>query len=339
MLRTMFGKFATSAVMTLAMLAWTSQAEAFWRWHGSSGGSSGGWGSSGGSSGNWGGSGGSSGGWGSSGGSSGGWGSSGGHRHHHGRRQGSSGSWGSSGGYNGSSGGGSSGGSSGGWGSSGGSGGGTYYYSPSDVIPGDPATTVPMMQPGAPGMAPTPAPAPAPGTSTSIRGADGVLAVSVPDDAKIYVNGQATTSGGANRQYISRDLQAGYNYAYEVRAEVIRDGKTIEQVKKIDLRAGGTANLAFDFPTTQAQETSLTVYVPADAKVFLAGNATKASGETRVFRTTGLSGSKSWNDYTVRVEIERAGRTVTKEETISLKAGESQELRFDFDGDKLASAR
>jgi aspartyl-tRNA(Asn)/glutamyl-tRNA(Gln) amidotransferase subunit B len=42
---------------------------------------------------------------------------------------------------------------------------------------------------------------------------------------------------------------------------------------------------------------------------------------------------------TVRVEIERAGRTMTKEETITLKAGESQELNFEFDGDKLASAR
>ena len=59
------------------------------------------------------------------------------------------------------------------------------------------------------------------------------------------------------------------------------------------------------------------MHVPADAKVFLAGNATKASGETRVFRTTGLTGSKSWEGYTVRVELERGGRTLTKEETIT----------------------
>jgi uncharacterized protein (TIGR03000 family) len=56
-----------------------------------------------------------------------------------------------------------------------------------------------------------------------------------------------------------------------------------------------------------------------------------------VFRTTGLSGSKAWNDYTVRVELERGGRTVVKEETITLKAGQSQEIRFDFDGDKIAA--
>jgi uncharacterized protein (TIGR03000 family) len=166
-----------------------------------------------------------------------------------------------------------------------------------------------------------------------------MLAVNVPDDAKIYVNGQATTSIGASRQYISRDLQSGYNYNYEVRAEVVRDGRTLEQVKKVDLRAGETANLAFDFPGTNSVETSLTLHVPADAKVYLAGNATKAGGETRIFRTTGLSGSKAWDGYTVRVELDRGGRTVSKEETITLKAGESQEMRFDFDGDKIASAR
>ena len=169
--------------------------------------------------------------------------------------------------------------------------------------------------------------------------ADGLLAVNVPSEARIFVNGQPTTSTGDVRQYISRDLVPGFNYTYEVRAEIERDGRMIEQVKKIDVRAGQTANLAFDFNTQESQETSLTVHVPSDAKVYLAGNPTKASGEKRVFRTTGLSGSKAWDGYTVRVELQRGGRTVTKEETITLKAGQSQELSFNFDGDQIASAR
>ena len=340
MVRTMFSKFTFSAIAALAVLAANSQADAFGhhhRWHGSSGG----WG---GSSGGWGGSsggyGGSSGGWGGS--SGGGWGGWGGHhhRHHGGWKWGGGSSGGSSGGYwGGSSGGGwgSTGGSSGGYGSSGG---GAYYYSPDvQMTPVDPSV-VPALPPAnapyVPGGA-APPPAPAPGTSTSNTQVDGLLAVNVPADAKIYVNGQATSSMGETRQYVSRNLQPGFNYAYEVRAEVVRDGRTIEQVKKIDLRAGETANVAFDFPTTESVETSLTVHVPSDAKVFLAGNATKASGETRVFRTTGLSGNKAWNDYTVRVELERGGRTILKEETITLKAGASQELRFDLDGDQIAA--
>jgi uncharacterized protein (TIGR03000 family) len=350
MVRTMFTKITAGAVVALATLAWTSQADAFGHhWHGG-----GGWGSSGGYGGSSGGYGGGSsggyGGWGSSGGSwGGGW---GGHHRHGGWRWGgssgggygggSSGGWGSSGGgyWGGSSGG------YGGWGSSGGSsgGGGNYYYAPGvapdvQMTPVDPSIAPPAAVPPAGAAPAVPGLPPAPGTSTSNTRADGLLSVSIPEDARIFVNGQATSSTGSSRQYVSRDLQTGYNYTYEVRAEVVRDGRTVEQVKKIDLRAGQTANLAFDFPATDSVETSLTLHVPSDAKVYLAGNATKANGETRVFRTTGLSGSKSWDGYTIRVELERGGRTLTKEETITLKAGQSQEMRFDFDGDKIASAR
>jgi uncharacterized protein (TIGR03000 family) len=201
-------------------------------------------------------------------------------------------------------------------------------------MPVDPSVVPPGATMPAPGST-VPA-APVPGSQTSTMKADGLLAVNVPDDAKIYVNGQATSSIGEARQYVSRDLTAGYNYTYEVRAEVVRDGRTVEQVKKVDLRAGETAKVAFEFGSSST-ETSLTLHVPADAKVYLAGNATKAGGETRVFRTTGLNGGKAWDNYTVRVELERGGRTLTKEETISLKAGQSQEMSFEFDGDKIAS--
>ena len=235
--------------------------------------------------------------------------------------------------WHGSSGGSSGGyGSSGGWGSSGGSSGGSYFYAPVEVEgkPIDPSV-VPM-NPPAPGT-----PAPEGTKETSIQRADGTLAVEVPDDAKIFVNGMATTSTGAARQYVSRDLQTGFNYTYEVKAEVVRDGKTVEQVKTINLRAGQTAELAFDFPAANAVETALTVNVPADAKVYLAGNLTKASGEKRVFRTTGLASGKAWDSYVVRVEFEQDGQTVTQEKTIALKAGDSQELTFPSEVEKVAA--
>ena len=299
----LFGKVAAGAIVSLALLAWTSQANAFHhRWHGSSGGSSGG-----------------------------SWGGGYGHHRHHGGWGGSSGGWGgSSGGW------GSSGGSSGGWGSSGGSSGGSYYYSPAPVV--DPST-IPVAPPAGGTLPPaTVPPAAVPPAGTPASYSDGLLAVSVPEDARIFVNGQPTSSTGGLRQYVSRNLKNGFNYAYEVRAEVVRDGKPVELVKSVNVRAGETAALAFDFPATDSSQTSLTIHVPADAKVYLAGNATKATGETRIFRTTGLTTGKSWDGYTVRVELDRGGKVETKEETISLKAGETREIRFDFGGDKVASS-
>jgi uncharacterized protein (TIGR03000 family) len=173
---------------------------------------------------------------------------------------------------------------------------------------------------------------------TMSRRAEGLLTVNVPKDAKIFVNGQATSSTGEVRQYVSRDLKDGFSYTYEVRAEVVRDGKTIEETKTIDLRAGANNALAFTFDS-KSVETSLTVRVPADAKVYLAGNATTATGEVRVFKTTGLSNGKGWNDYTVRVEFERDGQLVSREEKVSLKAGDTKELSFETETPKVASAR
>ena len=77
--------------------------------------------------------------------------------------------------------------------------------------------------------------------------------------------------------------------------------------------------------------------VPADAKVFLAGKETTTKGPVREFATTKLASGDAWKDYTVRVEIERGGRTLTKEETVSVAAGESRELIFNFDAPEVAS--
>ena len=198
--------------------------------------------------------------------------------------------------------------------------------------------SIPGDAPAAP-MGDVPPEAPPAGEETSIRKADGLLAVEVPADAKIFVNGQATRSTGEHREFVSRDLELGYNYAYEVRAEVIRDGQTIEQTKKIDLRAGKRAEVAFNFAPAEKVETKLTVRVPADAKVYLSGNETSAKGETRIFRTTGLKNGKTWNDYVIKVEYDVDGRTITQEKRIDLRSGEEREIAFDFSDDKVAAAQ
>ena len=283
------------------------------------------------SGGSWGSSGGSYGSWGSSGGSSGGsWGSSGGyhvvHRH---RWHSSGGSWGSSGGSWGSSGGSSGGyyynGSSGG--SSGGSNGGVIYSDEGDAVPTTP--------PAAPANPPAPADV---NEGKSAFNGTGLLLVNVPADAKVFVNGKATASTGTERQYLSRGLVRGAAYNYEVKVEMIRDGQPITITKTAKLTAGGNAQLAFDetadvqenIASTEPLTTKLVVNVPADAKVFLAGNQTKQVGEVREFTTNKLAAGDGWNDYTVRAEIEQDGQTLVKEQLVSIQAGESKEISFDF---------
>ncbi len=166
-----------------------------------------------------------------------------------------------------------------------------------------------------------------------------MLMVSVPQEARIFVNGAATRSEGSKRQYVSRNLSPGYAYTYEVRAEMDVDGQLVQQTKTVKVKAGQQHDLVFNFDVAPAPETVLTLHVPEDARVFLAGNEARGTGEVRTFRTTKLADGQSWNDYTVRVLVNRDGTELSKEERITLNAGDSRELKINFDEDQLAIAR
>ncbi len=359
------------AVLAAAMTAGPSAQAGFGSWggsHGSSGGAS--YGSSGGSSGGFashGSSGGSSGSYGSSGGFASSGGSSGvahvgpirrliGHLHQHhaakvARRAafhssgGSYGSGGSSGGYvsYGSSGGSSYGSSGhvaspviyGGGGSSGG-----HYSSHSNAQYHD----VPVYSYSNP-VEPTQYAVAE--TSATVDNDTAILTVSVPESAVVRVNGMPTKSAGSIRQFMSSGLEAGFVYKYEI--EVQYEGVESPETHTVKLRAGSAERVVFNGPSTasnvavesvespEAPETVVTIHVPADAKVELAGNETKGEGETRTFRTRRLAAGEAWESYTIRVTANINGSAVTKEKTMRLEAGSVHDLAFEFDVTEVAS--
>jgi uncharacterized protein (TIGR03000 family) len=322
-----------------SLSSWRSEAST----GGSSGGSSGGYagGSSGGSY-----TGGSSGGWGSSGGffarrpilgggsnggSSGGYdsGSSGGYA------SGSSGgrvslfrrsfSGGSSGGYSGGSSGGSvSYGSSGGYGSTGSYGSSGSYAAPvqyaapvyGTIMEGTPVEgqiidmqSVPV-ESAKPAGNETPAPAPEADGAAAGKDDEAVLKLQIPSDAVVYVNDRRTTTPGELRTYVSRGLEMGKSYTYEVRAEVVRNGEKVVEKKSIELRAGSTEQLAMDFSGNDDElVTTLKLSVPTNAQVQLGGVETRARGANRVFSTTELAKGQAWKNYKIMVTwIENSAR-------------------------------
>ena len=104
--------------------------------------------------------------------------------------------------------------------------------------------------------------------------------------------------------------------------------------KNPSVSVGDVASLAFD--PNEPVTTALTVKVPADAKVFLAGKQTTLTGEQRKFTTTRLPLGQQWANYAIRVEVDRDGQTLAKEEKISLQAGDSREVTFDFPATTVA---
>jgi uncharacterized protein (TIGR03000 family) len=121
-----------------------------------------------------------------------------------------------------------------------------------------PSPTPAAPAPGEPGPMPTPPPptepAPTPSTMYSpTPETSGVVTVWVPYDAKVTVNGLATRSTGSRRQFVSYGLKPGFSYKYEIRAEVVRGGKTEEDTRTVILTAGMNTAVAFGFNTNPAE--------------------------------------------------------------------------------------
>jgi uncharacterized protein (TIGR03000 family) len=269
------------------------------------------------------------------------WGSSGG-----GSSGGSSGGYGSSGSYFGaSSGGGSSGGSSGGYssvmrggssggGSSGGHSYGSTYGSRYTPMSNYDSFEAPMSY--TPNLESTFA-ANRMVASDSVAATEVQLMVSVPSNAKVFVNGNATSSQGTSRRFVSRELDPSESYRFEVQVVYDRDGSEVSQTKTVIARSGSSEEVVFDGTESDDPiETILTLNVPTDATVVLANNETKSEGLTRVYRTKQLKTGEAWEDY--KIQVTHNG--VTKEKTIRLIGGDKLEMTFNFadhQANKLAS--
>ena len=195
----------------------------------------------------------------------------------------------------------------------------------------------------------------------------------MPTGAKVFVNDRATTTAGADRQFVSHGLEQGKVYTYRVRVEYQLNGEMVVKNKVANLTMGNDISLNFgntlvasDGEEEEEEEgsstrvadsnqdddedededgsaTKLTLHVPADARVTLAGSVTKQTGSERSFLSTHLASGQTWENYTVEVAVDRNGQTQTQQQLITLRGGESHELAFDFDelsltGPKLAAA-
>jgi uncharacterized protein (TIGR03000 family) len=69
-------------------------------------------------------------------------------------------------------------------------------------------------------------------------GGTAVIVVSLPADAKLTVDGEATASTSGRRVFVSPALPTGQSYHYTLQAEVVVDGKSVTVSKTVAVRAG-----------------------------------------------------------------------------------------------------
>jgi uncharacterized protein (TIGR03000 family) len=71
------------------------------------------------------------------------------------------------------------------------------------------------------------------------------LTVQLPADARLYVDDQPIRTSKERQSFSTPRLEQGQRYYYEVRGEVVRDGKTVKETKRVVLRAGENVTVSF----------------------------------------------------------------------------------------------
>jgi uncharacterized protein (TIGR03000 family) len=82
--------------------------------------------------------------------------------------------------------------------------------------------------------------------------APATIVVNLPADASLTVDGVATTSTSERRVFVSPELNAGQEYHYTLKAEWVRDGKTVEVAKQVTVIAGQETKVSLESATDVA---------------------------------------------------------------------------------------
>jgi uncharacterized protein (TIGR03000 family) len=71
--------------------------------------------------------------------------------------------------------------------------------------------------------------------------------ITLPADARLFVDGAPTTSTTDRRVLVTPDLQPGSTYVYTMVAEIVRDGRTVSETQQVNVRGGETSTVNFQF--------------------------------------------------------------------------------------------
>ena len=71
------------------------------------------------------------------------------------------------------------------------------------------------------------------------------LNLTVPADAKIWIEGSPTAVGGSLRQFVSPPIQPGHDYTYHIQVSWTQDGREVTSKREFPVHAGDVINLSF----------------------------------------------------------------------------------------------
>jgi uncharacterized protein (TIGR03000 family) len=73
--------------------------------------------------------------------------------------------------------------------------------------------------------------------------APATIVLSLPADAKVSIDGVATTSTSASRTFVTPELAPAKQFVYTFSAKIVRDGQTLTATEQVSVRAGAESRV------------------------------------------------------------------------------------------------
>jgi uncharacterized protein (TIGR03000 family) len=181
-----------------------------------------------------------------------------------------------------------------------------------------------------PVLAAVPAAAPAVSIVAKANPNAATVVIKAPTGVRILVDGQETNRNTAEEVFTTPALEPGRTYQYVFKAEAVRDGRTVTDVKRVMVQAGRQAEVDFtDLAGDRgaAEAAKVTVRVPEDAKLYVDNVQCPLTSTSRTFETPKLQPGRRYF-YTVRAEVERDGQPVSESRRIYVEAGQTTNVDF-----------
>jgi uncharacterized protein (TIGR03000 family) len=189
-----------------------------------------------------------------------------------------------------------------------------------------PATTMPRAGEGSREMPKVPD-----SDQESRAGNTATVVIRAPAGVRVTVDGQDTGRQAPEATFNTPALQPGQTYSYQFKAEVVRDGQPVSEVKKVLVRAGERSVVDFNHLAPPAREVSrvavVTFEAPEDARVWVAGVRWPLSRTQRSFNTPELEPGKTYF-YEVKAEVVRDGKVQSEQQRIAVTPGKHITVEF-----------
>jgi uncharacterized protein (TIGR03000 family) len=167
--------------------------------------------------------------------------------------------------------------------------------------------------------------------------APATVVIKAARDVIVTFNGRVTNRRSEEESFQTPDLVPGRSYAYQVRAEAVRDGQPVTRSMRLLVRAGGRTRVDFSdlgtaVASTEREAARIIVLLPDGARLSVDGTAYGTSSK-QTFTTPRLEKGKVYH-YTVKVEKADGGKAETRK--VKVEAG--KEVTVDFRGRSVVSA-